>query len=652
MLISAVDGAAGIGKTALAVHWAHQMASFFPDGQLYINLRGFAPDESVAPAEAIDGFLDILAVPPGRKPGSLDARTALYRSLLSGRRVLIVLDNAYDEQQVRPLLPGNRECMVIVTSRRRLGGLVAAEGASMVTLEPLTNAESQDMLAGRLDEARITGESQAADALIQFCAGFPLALAVTAAYVATCPRLSLAEIAAELRDEASRLTMMDVGDTTTSVRAAFSWTYKYLSPAPARLFRLLGLHPGADITVAAAASLANITLDNARELLGQLVRMNLLRQQGPGRFAFHDLVRVYARELAEGHDSDEREAALSGLFEYYLHTVAVAMDMVFPAETERRPRIAGRPVLELPINGREAALAWLDAERANLTAAAHAGRHGWPGHTTRLAAILFRYLDAGGHFSEAVAIHGVARSAASQTGDKGAEAVALTNLGVACLRRGKDNEAMHYLRQALELYPETGDRIGHARALHNLGVVYVRRDQLEEAAEHIRQALDLHREIGDLVGQVRSLSSLGSIEARCGRHDQAMLLQEQALALSRELGDRNGEAYALSYLGELEMHQCHYRMAKTYIHQALTLFRETGDRNGQAGALDDLGRVDLHQDRRAQAESHFRQAVTLYREIGDPNGEAEALRGLGEALLDAGLPDAALDQHRAEPFSS
>jgi tetratricopeptide (TPR) repeat protein len=522
----------------------------------------------------------------------------------------------------------------------------------MVTLEPLTNAESRDMLAGRVDEARITGESQAADALIQFCAGFPLALAVTAAYVATCPRLSLAEIAAELQDEASRLTMMDVGDTTTSVRAVFSWTYKYLSPASARLFRLLALHPGADIAVPAAASLANITLDNSRELLGQLVRMNLLRQQGPGRFAFHDLVRVYARELAENHGSDEREAALSGLFDYYLHTVAVAMDMVFPAETERRPRIVGRPVLELPINGREGALAWLDAERANLTAAAHAGRHDWPGHTTRLAAILFRYLDAGGHFSEAVAIHGVARRAASQTGDKGAEAVALTNLGVACLRRGKDNEAMHYLRQALELYPETGDRIGHARALHNLGVVYVRRDQLGEAAEHIRQALDLHREIGDRVGQVRSLSSLGSIEARCGRHDQAILLQEQALALSRELGDRNGEAYALSYLGELEMHQRRYRMAKTYIHQALTLFRETGDRNGQAGALDDLGRVDLHQDRRAQAESHFRQALTLYREIGDPNGEAEALRGLGEALLAAGLPDAALDQHRAEPFSS
>jgi tetratricopeptide (TPR) repeat protein/transcriptional regulator with XRE-family HTH domain len=647
LLISAIDGTAGIGKTALAIHWAHQMAGFFPDGQLYVNLRGFGPGESVVPAEAIGEFLDTLAVLPERKPVSLDARAALYRSLLAGRRMLIVLDNAYDEEQVRPLLPGNRECMVIVTSRRRMGGLIAADGASVITLEPMTYTESRDLLALRLDEVQIMAEAQAVSALIKFCAGLPLALAVTAAYAAARPDLSLTGLAAGLHGEAGRLDMLDVGDVSTSVRAAFSWTYRYLDPASARLFRLLALHPGPDITVAVAASLANTSLANARELLGKLTRVSLLRQHDSRRFAFHDLVRIYARELVDNDDEEDRAAALSGLFDYYLHSAAVAMDIMFPAETGRRPRVASRSAFTVQFNSRQTALAWLDAERANLTAVVHAGIRDWPDHVTRLAGTLFRYLDAGGHVPEAIAIQGDASRSAADSGDQAAEAVALTNLSVVCIRQGKGDEAISYLQQALRLYPATGDRNTHARALHNLGVVYGRRDQYEQAVDYTQQALDLHREMGDHVGQARSLNSLGHIEVRRGHPGRAALLQQQALALSREAGDRNGEAYALAYLGALERHRGHDDAAESYIQQALIIFREIRDRYGEAGTLVELGVVELRQGRCTQSLSHFRQALDLFRKFGDPSGEAEALNGLGEALLAVGQPAMALEQHRA-----
>jgi tetratricopeptide (TPR) repeat protein len=645
--IFAIDGAAGIGKTALAVHWAHQVVSWFPDGQLYVNLRGFdASGESVAPAEAVEGFLDAFAIPTERKPVSLAARTALYRSLLAGKRMLIVLDNAHDEQQVRPLLPGNPECMVIVTSRRQLGGLVAADGATMVTLDPLSEAEARALLAGRLGEEQVAAEAQATAELVRFCAGLPLALAVTAARVATCPSLSLAELAAELHDEANRLNTLDVGDAITSVRAVFSWSYRHLNQTPARLFRLLALHPGPYITEPVVASLADTSMGEARELLGQLTQVSLLRQHGPGRFAFHDLVLAYARELVSNDDASEQQAAQSRMFDYYLHSVTIAIDVVFPAETARRPRVDPKASRHVPISDQEAALAWLDTERANLIAATRAAIHGWPGHTSRLAATLFHYLDAGGHFSEAAAIHGDARRAAARIGDRAAEAVALTNLGVAYLRRGQDELAMEYTQQAIDLHPEAADRIGHSRALYNLGVAYLRRGQDELAMEYMQQALELQRETSDRVGQVRTLSGLGSIERRHGRYEQATLLQQQALALSRDLGDRTGEAYALAYIGEIAGCEHRYGSAETHIRQALTLFREVGDRNGEAGALADLGSVDLQQGRYPQAESHLQQALILYREIGDPNGQAEVFNGLGEMFLQVGPPEKAVAQHR------
>jgi hypothetical protein len=303
MIISAISGTAGIGKTALAVHWAHQVAPKFGDGQLYVNLRGYHPTGSpVSPAEAICGFLDALAVPVDRIPATLDAQAALYRSLLSGRRMLILLDNARDGAQVRPMLPGSPGCLVLVTSRSQLTGLAAAEGARLLTLEVLAIDEARALLARRLGNQKVTAEPAAVAELIALCAQLPLALNIAAAHAVASPAEPLLSLVAGLRDRRERLDALDAGEPASSVRAVLSWSYQNLSPQSARMFRLLGIHPGPDITACAAASLAGISSDQARRALAELTATHLLSGQPHGRFAFDDLLRAYAAEQATARD--------------------------------------------------------------------------------------------------------------------------------------------------------------------------------------------------------------------------------------------------------------------------------------------------------------------------------------------------------------
>ncbi len=322
VLISAVSGTAGVGKTALAVHWAHRVKAQFPDGQLYVNLRGFDPGGlPLDPAEAVRRFLDALGVAVARIPQGLAAQTALYRSLLARKRMLVVLDNARDAEQVRPLLPGSPGCLAIVTSRNQLPGLVVANGASPLNLDLLTAAEARELLARRLGRALTANDRQAADEIIERCARLPLPLAIAAARAATSPHLPLSAVAGELREASGVLDSFDHGDAATDVRAVLSWSYQALGADAARLFRLLGLFPGPDITAAAAASLAAIPLPQARRLLAELTRAHLLAEHSPGRYTFHDLLRAYAAELARAHDSDQRrDAAIRRLLGHYLHT--------------------------------------------------------------------------------------------------------------------------------------------------------------------------------------------------------------------------------------------------------------------------------------------------------------------------------------------
>jgi tetratricopeptide (TPR) repeat protein len=645
LMISAVAGTAGVGKTALAVRWAHQVADRFPDGQLYVDLRGYDPDQPVTAASALARFLRDLGIQGPGIPAGQDELAARYRSLLAGRRMLVLLDNAGSEEQVRPLLPAAAGCAVVVTSRDALTGLVARDGARRVDLDLLPVADATALLHALLG-ARAAAHLAETEALAELSCRLPLALRITAELAAARPAAPMAELVAELADRQRRLDLLAAGsDSRTAVRAVFSWSLRHLDSAAARLFRLAGLHPGPDLDLFAAAALAGCAPEQAGLMLGQLARAHLIQPVAPDRYGLHDLLRAYAREVAAAEDGpDGQRAALTRLFDYYLRAAAVAMHTLFPAD--RRPRIPAPVSPAPPLADPAAALAWLDAERASLIAiTAYAADHGWPGHATRLAATVNRYLDGGGYYPEAIAIHGCGRRAARQAGDTAAEAEALNALGVAYLAQGVLARGQDHLRQALGLWGEVGDQTGEARAHLNLAVAEDQLGRGQQAVSHLRRALALYRETGDLTGEVRALNNLAVAELRQGRYPQATSHLEQALTLLIETGDRTGEAYALHNLGDIELRQGRYPQATSHLEQAMALFRETGDRPREAGTLSLLGDVELRLGRCQQAVSYLRRALALQRQTGHRAGEAEALNGLGEALLAAGRPLEARRRH-------
>jgi DNA-binding SARP family transcriptional activator/tetratricopeptide (TPR) repeat protein len=650
VVISAIGGTAGIGKTALAVHWAHHVADRFPDGQLYVNLRGYDPEESMPAADALAGFLRALGVPGHDIPPEAEERAARYRTLVAGRRILVVLDNARQLEQVRPLLPGSSGCVAVVTSRDALAGLVARDGAVRLDLDLLPLADAVGLLRALIGP-RVDADPDTADTLAERCARLPLALRIAAELAAGRPAASLAELAGELADQQQRLDLLDAGgDPRTAVRAVFSWSYRHLDSAAARAFRMLSMHTGTDLDRYAAAALMGTAVERAGRLVGQLSSANLLQPTGPGRHAMHDLLRAYGRELAAAdRGNDERRAALTRLFDYYLHTSAAAMNTLFPAEAADRPTIPGPAATALPTtDNRGTARAWLDAERRNYVAAAtHAAAQGWPGHATRMAATVFRYLDVGGHMPEAVTIHSHARRAATVIGDHAAEAEALTCLGVAYLRQGLFDQAAGHLHQALRLCRQTGDRGGEARALVDLGLVDLRQGNHERGRGSLQMGAGVYRDIGDRFGEARAMANLGIIERRLGRYRQASECLLRSLAACQAAGDRLSQAPVLTNLGLVDLQLGRYQQAVGHHRQALTLFRETGNRNGEAHALSNLGVAELRWQRYEHAAGHLRQARTLFRETGDTAGEAEALNGLGELLLATGQPGDARAQHAA-----
>jgi DNA-binding SARP family transcriptional activator/tetratricopeptide (TPR) repeat protein len=648
VMISAIGGMAGVGKTALAIRWAHQVAGQFPDGQLYVNLRGFGPSGApLAPDWAVRGFLDTLGVPAERIPASLEAQTGLYRSLLAGKRMLLVLDNVRDEDQVRPLLPASPGCLVVVTSRTELTGLVTAEGARPVTLDVLTDSEARELLARRLGPDQIASQPRAAGELIGQCARLPLALSIAATRAAQ--GFSLDALTVELRDEHTRLDALGAGDPATSVEVVFSWSYQHLTPPAARMYRLLGLPPGADVSLHAAASLAGVPVSQASQLLRELVRAHLLTEHVPGRYAFHDLLRAYATQQCRALDSEpERRAALTRLFDYYLAAAGTAMDTLMPAERNRRPPIPSHAIPLLPPLGTtQAARAWLDAERAALVAVAgYTATRGWPAHTTRLSVILYRYsLDIGAHYADGLAVHTHALYAAQESGDRVGQADALSSRGAVYEGQGRYPEAISEFRRALAIYEQLGERRGQARVLNNLGYVLWDQAHYEESADHCRRALALHRAVGDEFGQAVSLNNLGMVLCRLGRYEQAGGHHRQALAIFRDIGYPNGEGSALAHLGEVLYGQGRYHEAAGYHERALAMFRDLDDRDGEADVLNDLGATLHGQGEHDQAAARYLQALAIFREMGDKNREAEALNGLGEALTALSQTREARAQH-------
>jgi DNA-binding SARP family transcriptional activator len=633
LVISAIAGTAGVGKTALAMQWAHHVADRFPDGQLHVNLRGYDPGQPVPAAGALAGFLRSLGVAEKDIPADTAERAARYRSLLAGRRMLIVIDNATAAEQVRPLLPGSPSCVTVVTSRDALAGLVARDGARRLDLGPLPSAEAVDLLRALIG-GRVDAEPDATVTLAGYCARLPLALRVMAERAAASPGVSLTELTSELADQQERLDLLDAaGDRLTAVRAVFSWSVRHLDDHAGRAFRLLGLHPGADFDAYAAAALTGATLQQAGRVLHRLARAHLIQPAGTGRYAMHDLLRAYAADQAAGPGREqEREAALARLFDHYVATAAIAAATLFRGDPDQPavPQPAG-PVP--PLTSPAAALAWLDAERSTLVAvAAHAADHGWDGHAIGLAVTIFRYPDVG-YFTDAAAVHGHAHRAAARSGDRAAEAAVLTMLGAADAARGRLRQATSHLEQALALCRAAGDRIGEARALGSLGMVEFCRGRYQRSAGLHRQALAIYLEAANQAGQTRELHALGVVDLRQGRYEQAAGNLWRALEFFRAAGLRSGEAVVLGSLGELELRQGRYLQATSHLRQSLDLSREIGNRPCQAQALARLGLSELRQGRRQQAIGHLRRSLALHTQAGNSSGQAEALNGLGEAFL-------------------
>jgi tetratricopeptide (TPR) repeat protein/transcriptional regulator with XRE-family HTH domain len=623
VVISAIGGTAGVGKTALAMRWAHQVAALFDDGQLYVNLRGFAPGAAAtAPAEALRGFLDALGVAAERIPPGLDARAGLFRSLLAGKKMLIVVDNARDERQVRPLLPASPGCLVLVTSRRQLAGLAAVDGARLLGLDLPSHAEARQMLASRLGGERAAAEPGAVDQIVSLCARLPLALTVAAARASTRPRFSLTALVGELSDIASRLDALDTGDPAASLRAVFSWSCQQLSPAAACMFRLLSRHPGPDITAPAAASLTAAGRPAAARALRELTAVSLLTEHPPGRYAFHDLLRAYATELAQATDDERaRQAATGRVRDHYLHTATAASQLHNPyreLEPMSGPQPGARPeeMTSLP-----QALDWFQAERQVLAAAiSQAAADGSDIHAWQLAWAIAPFLNGQGFWHELEATQQIALAAARRLGNLTAQAHAHHFLGSAALSLGAPRKAEEHLTTALNIEQQAGARSLQAREHNTLVDACIQQGRFREALSHARQALRLCRALEHQYGQAHSLNSVGWCHAQLGSFAEALTCCQEALAIYRDLRPRSlrGEAVTLDSLGYAHHHLGNHAQAITCHQQAIDLLADTGNPDDLAGFLTHLGDAYHSADDHEAARRAWQQGLATLDDLQHP----------------------------------
>jgi len=619
VVISAIAGTAGVGKTALAVHWAHRAADRFPDGQLYVNMRGFDPSGSVmSSAEAVRGFLDALDVPPQRIPANLIAQVGLYRSLLAGKRMLVVLDNARDAEQVRPLLPGAPGCLVLVTSRNQLTSLVAAEGAHPLILDLLSETEARQLLARRLGPARIASEPQAVADIIASCARLPLALAIVAARAAIRPAKPLADLAADLQATRGKLDAFNAGDPATDVRAVFSWSYRTLSTEAARLFRFLGLHPGPDFGTPAVASLAGIPTSEARSLLAELIQAHLVAEPVLGRFAFHDLLHAFAAELASACDTDdERRDCLRRMLDHYLHTACAGALLLEPRQDAIDLVPTESAVTPVKLQTLDESLEWFAAEHPVLLRVIdEAAATGFDMYAWRLALALSTFLNRQGHWQDWAATQRTGLAAAQRLSDRLGQAHVHRNLALACGLLGRHDEARAHLGHAIDLYGVLGQHAAEAGCQGNLALLLEMQGRNAEALGHAKRALELSRAAADPMLSGRNLNLVGWFHALLGEHHQALACCQQALATLQAIGDRTGAAGTWHSLGFVHHHLGHHDQAITCFQQAAEIFREDGDRYTEARVLGDLGDAYRTAGDLDAAKSVWKNALAILEELG------------------------------------
>ncbi|REF99696.1 DNA-binding SARP family transcriptional activator [Asanoa ferruginea] len=616
--VGAVSGTAGVGKTTLAVHWAHRVSDQFPDGTLYVNLHGFDPGgRPLDPADAVRDFLDAFGVPAARIPQGLDARAAQYRGLIRGRRMLVVLDNARDAEQARPLLPGTPTAVVVVTSRDQLTGLVVAEGARPFHLDLMSPTESYDLLTGRLGPQRLRCEPEVAQRIVAVCTGLPLALAIVAAR-AQQTGFPLAAVATELGGVSRPLDALDGGDAATRLRAVLSSSYRALTPSAARLLRLLGLHPGGTVALPAAASLAGVPATVARDLLTELTRASLLTEPNPGRFALHDLLRAYASELAFDEETPSaRTAAFTRLLDHYLHTAAEADRQLSPS---RRPCVIpfGEPVPGATVGQVDDPVSWFTAERSNLMAVLDrardpdVARQAW-----QLAWAVDSALERQGHWSELAHAWRLALSIATALPDLRAQAFAQRRLAQACTLLGRDAEADAHLGQALRLYEDAADDAGQAIVHHSLSCVYEQRHDFERALHHAEHALSYARPSGDESVQALALNAIGWCHAQLGQHAEALAHCQRALLLL-DPSDHRAQADTWDSIGFACHHLGRLDEAVHAYEQALTLARQAGARHLEGTVLSHLGDTHLAAGDPAAARVVWKPALDILHSIDAP----------------------------------
>jgi tetratricopeptide (TPR) repeat protein len=637
VVIAAIGGTAGVGKTALAVHWAHQAADCFPDGQLYVNLRGFDPSGTpVSPEAAVRGFLDGLAVPAERVPVGLEAQTALYRTLLAGRRMLILLDNARDAAQVRPLLPGSGESLVVVTSRDQLAGLAVAEGACQISLNVLTAGEASDLLADRLGAGRLAGEPGAAAELIELCARLPLALAVAAARLAPSAEVPLATLVTELRAATERLDVLAAGDAATDVRAVFSWSYQQLSPAAAGMFRLLGVHPGPDISLLAAASLAGLAPAPARAALRELAAVHLLSEQASGRFAVHDLLRSYAAEQAADCDSGTgRQAALHRILDHYLQASYRAAGLFHPALGTIE--LAGPPPGVQPeqITSYQHAAAWFEAEHRVLLAAVPAAiAAGFDTYAWQIPWALAPYLQFGGYWAEFLGLQRAALAAAQRLADPLAEARAHYLVALAAGLPGDYAQARIHMSRSLALREQLGDMVGQTRCHTGLGWLAERQGDYTRSLEHYQDGLRVAETAGRPADLSQALNAVGWCHALLGDYSQTLAYSQRSLALAQQADDTGAQAAILDTIGYAQHQLGHHAEAIVSLEQAVAFMRRRGGRHELTTVLDHLGDACAATGDLDRAKDSWQQSLDILTALGHP--DADRARAKIQALDQAG----------------
>ena len=633
--IHAIGGMAGVGKTAFAVHAAHRLAPRFPAGQIFLPLHGHTPGQQpVDPADALASLLLTAGVPAGRIPPGVEARMALWRDRLAEKQLLLVLDDAASSEQVRPLLPGTGGSLVLVTSRRHL---TALEEATAISLDTLSPDEAAALLVRLAARPGLSPDDPAIGEMTRLCGYLPLAIGMVARQLHHHPAWTAAGLAADLAAAVDRLELM--ATENLSVAAAFNLSYADLTQDHQRLFRRLGLHPGADVDAYAAAALDGTGLAAARRGLEALYDQYLLTETAAGRYRLHDLIREHARALAGRLDPDgERSQATARLLDYYQHVGALAGALLARhARTTSAAAASAVPAAVPALADREQALAWARAERANVTACLdHTTGTGQHARIIALTAGLAALLRHDGPWAEAIARHATALRSAQHLGDQSGQATALNNLGIARRLAGDYPGAVRALEEALAISRDLGDRLGQANALNNLGNARRLAGDYPDAVEALEEGLAIHRDIGNRRGQATALTNLGTACRLTGDYPGAVEALEESLAIHRDIGDRLGQANALANLGEVRRLTGDYPGAARALDEALGIFRDLGDRLGQANALQRLGSMRRVTRDYPGAVRALDEALGIFRSISNRLGQANALKHLGSIRRETG----------------